>query len=176
MLFLFPLFTGFWGYVEVTLSKYIFFVSVTALWLLTLLIIAIARKVQLITNKLTFTGIFVLIYLIFCFISAAFSPFISSVLLGEGRFDGLITTLLCVGIFFGAAKYARPKRSYIYAASAAVSLNCIIAVLQLFGYNPFHLFPGEYNFYDAGLAFSSTFLGTIGNADLFSAYICLTLP
>ena len=71
---------------------------------------------------------------------------------------------------------ARPKSSYIYAAAIAVSLNCIVAVLQLLGYNPLHLFPGDYNFYDAGVAFSSAFLGTIGNADLFSAYICLALP
>lgn len=176
MLFLFPLFTGFWGYVEVTLSKYIFFVSVTALWLIALVVAAILKKARLNPKKLTLTGIFVLIFLVFCCVSAVFSPFKSSVLLGEGRFDGLITTFLCVGVFFGISNYARPKRSYIYAACAAVSLNCLVAVLQLLGYNPFHLFPGDYNFYDAGVHFSSTFLGTIGNADLFSAYLCLILP
>ncbi len=176
MFFLFPLFTGFQGYAEITLSKYIFFVSVTALWLVALIVSAIKGKTKLGVHRLTLTGIFVLLYVIFCCASAVFSSFKASALQGEGRFDGLFTILLCAGIFFGVSLFARPKKAYIYAAALAVSLNCIIAVLQLLGYNPLHLFPGNYNFYDAGVKFSSTFFGTIGNADLFSAYICLILP
>ncbi|MBP8640507.1 MAG: O-antigen ligase family protein [Oscillospiraceae bacterium] len=176
MLFLFPLFTGFKGYVEVTLSKYVFFVAVTALWLIALFITELVKKASNASAKLTITGIFILFYLFFCCISAVFSSYKASVFLGEGRFDGLITIIFCVGIFFGISQFARPKCSYIYLATAAVSLNCIVAVLQILGYNPLHLFPGDYNFYDAGVHFSSTFLGTIGNADLFSAYLCLMLP
>ncbi len=176
MLFLFPLFTGFHGYAELTLSKYVFFVSATALWIIALFVFGIINKVRFYKNELTLSGIFILAFLVFCCASAVFSSYRSSVLLGEGRFDGLLTIFLCVSIFFGVSQLAQPKRSYIYAASLAVSLNCIVAVLQLLGYNPLHLFPSDYNFYDAGIRFSSTFLGTIGNADLFSAYICLVLP
>ena len=176
MLFLFPLFTGLHGYAEVTLSKYIFFVSITVLWLVVLFISAIKDKIKLGVRKLTIAGIFLLLYLCFCGISAILSSFNSAVLLGEGRFDGLVTTFLSVSIFFGISLFARPKKAYIYAAALAVSLNCIFALLQLLGYNPLFLFPGDYNFYDAGVEFSSTFLGTIGNADLFSAYLCLMLP
>jgi len=176
MLLFFPLFTGFRGYSDVTLSKYLFFVSVTALWLIALLVIEVIRRAELGVNKLTLVGVLILIYFVFCCISAIFSSFRASVLLGEGRFDGLITTFLCVGIFFCVSQFAHPKKAYIYTACLAVSLNCIVAVLQILGYNPLHLFPGTYNFYDAGMEFSSTFLGTIGNADLFSAYICLILP
>jgi len=175
MLFLFPLFTGFHGYAEITLSKYLFFVSVTALWLITLFVIAIKGKINPSANKLALAEILVLLYLVFCCVSAVFSSFKSSVLLGEGRFDGLATTLLCIGVFFGVSLFSRPKKAYIHAAALAVSLNCIVAVLQLLGYNPLHLFPGDYNFYDAETQFSSTFFGTIGNADLFSVYICLML-
>lgn len=176
MLFVFPLFTGFHGYAEVTLSKYIFFVSVTALWLVTLFVVAIKDKIKPSINKLSLAEILVLLYLVICCVSAVFSTFKWSVLWGEGRYDGLITTFLCVGIFFGVSQFARPKKAYIHAAALAVSLNCIVAVFQLLGYNPLHLFPGDYNFYDAGTQFSSIFFGTIGNADLFSAYLCLILP
>ena len=176
MLFAFPLFTGFKGYTEVTLSKYIFFVSASTLWLVLLFAAAIKDKIRLRLSKTSLVGIFVLMYIVFCCASAVFSPFRSSVLLGEGRFDGLVTTLLCAGIFFGVSRFGRVKKSYIFAAALAVSLNCIVALLQILGFNPLHLFPGSYNFYDAGFQFSSTFLGTIGNADLFSAYICLMLP
>ncbi len=176
MLFLFPLFTGIEGYANVTLSKFIFFAAVTALWLVALFAAVMVSGKRCGSKSQTFVSIFILLYLLFCCVSAAFSPYKSSVFLGEGRFDGLLTTFLCVGIFIGISLFARPKRTYIYAAAAAVTLNCIVAVLQMLGFNPLHLFPGDYDFYDAGIKYTSTFLGTIGNADLFSAYICLVLP
>ena len=42
MLFLFPLFTGFEGYANITFSKYVFFVSASALWLITISVCALA--------------------------------------------------------------------------------------------------------------------------------------
>ena len=176
MLFAYPLFTGFKGYTEVTLSKYIFFVSLTLLWLAVLFAAAIKDRMRLKLSKLNLIGVFILLFAVFCCASALLSSFGSSVFLGEGRFDGLVTTLLCAGIFFGVSRFGHVKISYIYAAALAVSLSCIVAMLQILGFNPLHLFPGSYNYYDAGVQFSSTFLGTIGNADLFSAYICLVLP
>ena len=176
MLSLFPLFTGIEGYANVTISKYVFFVSVTCIWLLVLLVLKIAALRKKVSTELTLVELFVLLYLVFCIVSSAFSPYGDSVLVGEGRFDGLVTIVLCVCIFFGVSLYARPKKTYIYAAAAAVTINCIVAVLQLLGYNPLWLFPGDFDYYDAGVKFTSTFLGTIGNADLFSAYICLVLP
>ena len=176
MLFAFPLFTGFMGYAEVTLSKYIFFVSASTLWLAMLFAAAIKDRIRLKLKKINISWVFILLFAVFCCASALLSSFGSSVLLGEGRFDGLVTTLLCAGIFFGVSRFGHVKISYVYAAALAVSLSCIVALLQILGYNPLHLFPGSYNYYDAGREFSSTFLGTIGNADLFSAYICLVLP
>lgn len=176
MLFLFPLFTGFEGYANVTFSKYLFFVIATSLWLILLITFRLCAGRTLKAKMPSLVGLLVLLFIVFCCVSAVFSPYRSSVLVGAGRFDGLITTFLSVGIFCGVSLFARPKRTYIYAAAAAVSTNCVIAVLQLLGFNPLWLFPGDYDFYDAGIKFTSTFLGTIGNADLFSAYICLILP
>ncbi len=176
MLFAFPLFTGFKGYTAITLSKYLFFVSASVLWLALLFAAAVINKMRLKFGKLNLIGIFILLFAVFSCVSALFSSYGTSVLLGEGRFDGLITILLCAVIFFGVSAFGRVKRSYIYAAALAVSINCLVAILQILGLNPLYLFPGSYNFYDAGREFSSTFLGTIGNADLFSAYICLMLP
>ena len=176
MLALFPLFTGFEGYAAVTLSKYVFFAAATLLWLILLAFCEIRARGRAGAGRLPRWGLFLPLYLALCLVSAVLSPYGASVWLGEGRFDGLLTIALCVGIFFGAARYARPKRGYLYAATAAVSLNSAIALLQMLGYNPLRLFPGDYTYYDAGVEFSSTFLGTIGNADLFSAYLCLLLP
>ncbi|PKM74041.1 MAG: hypothetical protein CVU91_03085 [Firmicutes bacterium HGW-Firmicutes-16] len=176
MLFLFPLFTGFEGYAKVTFSKYLFFIIATTLWLVILIIFKLCAGRGLKAKAPSLVGLLLLLYLALCAFSAIFSPYMPSALVGAGRYDGLITTFLSVGIFWGVSLYARPKRIYIYAAAAAVTINCVIAVLQILGLNPLWLFPGDYDFYDAGIKFTSTFFGTIGNADLFSAYICLILP
>lgn len=176
MLAVFPLFTGFHGYTQVTLSKYIFFVAVTVLWIAAILLGKIKLILRKNVSRPSPVVLFILIYLFFCCISAVLSPYKSSVLLGEGRYDGLVTTLLCVSIFLGISVFARPKPGYIYAAAISMSINCIVAILQLLGYNPLYLFPGNYTYYDAGIKFTSIFIGTIGNADLFSAFLCLTLP
>jgi hypothetical protein len=176
MLVLFPLFTGFEGYAAVTLSKYVFFAAATLFWLIFLAFCELRAHGRAGAGRLPFWGLFLPAYLTLCLVSAVLSPYGASIWFGEGRFDGLMTIALCVGIFLGVARYARPKPGYLYAAVAAVSLNSVIALLQILGYNPLHLFPGDYGYYDAGTKFSSTFLGTIGNADLFSAYLCLLLP
>jgi len=176
MLFLFPLFTGFEGYENITFSKYIFFVSATALWLISVTVCALAGGRTVFTKRRSFIAFLIFLYLIICCISSVFSSYKTSVLIGGGRFDGLLTTFLCVSITLGVSVFARPKRSYLYAAAAAAAINCVVAVLQVIGHNPLWLFPGDFGFYDAGIKFSSTFFGTIGNADLFSAYICLILP
>lgn len=46
MLLLFPLFFGFSGYSEITLSKYVFFLAATALWLAALAVSALLRRAE----------------------------------------------------------------------------------------------------------------------------------
>lgn len=176
MLLLFPLFTGFHGYSQITASKFAFFAGATGLWLLLLMISGLAQKSHVRLSALRPAVLCVLIYFLFCCISAGASPYGLSVFVGDGRFDGLITIFLCVFILLGVSRFGAPRTAYVYAFAAAASINCVIAVLQLIGFNPLFLFPGSLDYYDAGTGFSSVFLGTIGNADLFSALLCLALP
>lgn len=176
MLAVFPLFTGFAGYEKITLYKYLFFVGATVLWLLGLLVLKIMGQDSFRRKKLGLIGLFLLIYLALCLISSLFSPYGLSVILGEGRFDGLLTILLCLLIFFGVSRYSRPRALHFYTAAGGAVLSCAVAILQFLGKNPLGLFPGDYFYYDAGVKFSTVFLGTIGNADLFSAHLCLVLP
>lgn len=176
MLAVFPLFTGFAGYEKLTLHKYLFFAGATVLWLLGLLVLKILGHGPARRKKIGLAGLFLLIYLALCLISGLFSPYGLSVVLGEGRFDGLLTILLCLLIFFGVSRYARPRAAHLYAAAGGAVFSCIVAILQFLGKNPLGLFPGDYFYYDAGVKFSTVFLGTIGNADLFSAHLCLVLP
>lgn len=176
ILLFYPLFVGFWGYTRLTASKYFFFAGLTLLWVLSLAVVLLIKKKKYKGVSLGLVSLLILLYLFFCCLSALFSPHKGSVVIGEGRFDGLFTIILCCLVFFGVSSFSRMKTGYIYAMSASGLLCCAIAIIQLFGYNPLRLFPLDYSYYDAGLKYSSEFLGTIGNADLFSAFLCLLLP
>lgn len=176
MLLVYPLFTGFHGYSCVTASKFWFFAGATGLWLLFLLVCELRAKDAPRFKTLSAPERLVCAYFTLCSVSALLSPDRAKSLLGTGRYDGLLTTALCCLLFLGVARFGRPKRGFIYAAVLGACLNCFVAVLQLFGKNPLWLFPDSYTFFGAGVYFSSVFLGMIGNADLFSAYLCLVLP
>lgn len=175
MLFAFPLFPGFEGYANITLSKYVFLLAATGLWLAALLISALrarsfygARPGLAQSVALAFLGVSVLSWL--C------SPWRTESLIGAGRFDGLLITLCYVLIFLGVSLLTRPKNLHAGAFAAGIGLCCAIGVLQLFGLDFLKLFPGAYNYYDAGTLYSGAYLGTIGNTNILDAALCTALP
>lgn len=175
MLLIYPLFWGFWGYSHITASKFAFFVAATVIWLV-LLTISLIKNKLLKEERISLPQVFIMLFFLSCCVSAVFSKNFISTLIGEGRFDGLLTIFLYVAIFMGVSTFARAKKGYITALAVSMTLCCILAVVQLFGYNAIGMFPNDFNYYDGGFEFSGEFLGTIGNADLFSAYLCLCLP
>jgi O-antigen ligase len=174
MLLVYPLFLWYKGYVNLTVSKFAFFAGLTGLWLIALIIGIVKARIRV--RRLSAAQWCTVLYLLVCIVSAAASPYFFSAIIGAGRYDGLMTSFLCIAVFFGVSAFARPKKSYVAALAVSMALCCVIAVLQLFGYNPLGLYPGSYNYYDGGYEYSGEFLGTIGNADLFSAYLCLCVP
>ena len=87
-----------------------------------------------------------------------------------------MTWLLYGCIFAGIARFARPRREYIYVAASAYTVNCIITILQLLGLNPLWLYPNHLNYYDPFMQELCPFLGTLGNIDIGSAWNCLIIP
>lgn len=174
MLFIFPLFPGFEGYKNITLSKYVFLLSATVLWLLALVIASIRMRCG--TGRMNAAQIAALVFLAICVLSWFFSPFRRDGFLGAGRYDGLLTIAVYVFIFLGVSAFGQPKRIYAYAFAAGIVLCCVIAYLQLFRVNVLHLFPGDLSYYDSGVRYSGTYLGTIGNTNLLDAVFCLAIP
>jgi O-antigen ligase len=64
----------------------------------------------------------------------------------------------------------------LWVFAAAVSMNCIVALLQMAGKNPFDLFPAGLGYHDAYVKYNGQFLGTVGNADFFAAVLSLSIP
>ena len=180
MLGIFPLFTGLRAeaYTDITGAKFRFFSGASALWLaavLALLAMGALRGERFRFRPRPVHGA-VGLFLAVSVLSAALSPFGRACLMGMDRYDGLVTTLLYVGIFFGVSLLARPRRRYAWALGLSAAVCCGVAVLQLAGYDPFRLYPAGLNYYDKYEALNAPFLGTIGNTGLLAAYLCLCAP
>ncbi len=177
MLWVFPLFTGFRGYLAITEAKEGFFVVATGLWLAGLLLmlgLGLLRGERY-RPQLRPAHLAMSFFLLLCSFSALNSPFWEVTLVGAD-FDGLLIRVLYGVIFFGVSALGRPQRKYIWVMAAAVTVCNIVACLQRLGLNPLGLFPGELNYYDKFEAYNSAFLGTMGNVGILGQYLCIVTP
>ena len=180
MLGLFPLYVGFrvHAYTAVTAAKFQFFTCATCVWLAiiaVLLIVGLIRGERYRPRPRT-AHVFLALFLLFGAVSAAFSEYGDTCLIGADRYDGYLITVLYGAIFFGVSFLAVPRRRYVWALAVSSTVCCVIAMLQLGGMDPFKLYPEGLNYYDKYEAMNAPFLGTIGNAGLLAAYLCLASP
>ena len=116
---------------------------------------------------------FFLGYLLFSFVSASLSEY-PDTWIGATRNEGFLTIVIYVLSFYFVAKFARPAKWMMYAFGAAVSVFCIISVLQLSGL-PF-LYPDGMNYYEMLEKEGAASIGTIGNIDFAAALLALIIP
>lgn len=180
MLGIFPLFAGSRGYVNITGSKYVFFMAVSGFYLLALLICSLGRlrrgELPRFSLRLHWPQFLLLIYGLLALISALLSPYQDTVWLGCGRYEGMLTLAMYLAVFFAVAAFGRFRPLYLYLLSLVLLINDILAVWQLAGGNPLGLYPGSYDYFGGGAAYSGQFLGTIGNVGLLAALYCLAVP
>ena len=112
------------------------------------------------------------LYLLFTALSAAFSPYEYNVWKGHSRFEGLLTQIIYMAILLLSAIFGRIRKWHIYLLCATSLLFSLLCIAQLAGYNPLGLYPAGYNYHDAYVAYSGEYVGTIGNADLVSGFLC----
>jgi len=180
MLGLFPLYVGvgLHAYTSVTASKFHFFTIATCVWLAViavLLILGLIRGERYSVRPRP-AHFCIALFLLIGAISAAFSEYGDVCLIGADRYDGYLITVMYGAIFFGVSFLAVPRRRYVWALAVSSTVCCGIAMLQLGGLDPFQLYPEGLNYYDKYEAMNAPFLGTIGNAGLVAAYLCLAAP
>ena len=174
MLLLFPLFFGFSGYSQITLSKYVFLLSATGLWLAALLTTTLLHRAE--TPHRCPAQLAACALGLVAFLSWLLCGDLSASFLGAGRYDGFLTTLVYILIFLGVSAFSRPKALYFRAFALSVALVLLISLLQLAGRNPLRLYPRDLGYYDHGIRYSGVYLGTIGNTNILDAILCLALP
>lgn len=174
MLLLFPLFTGFSGYANITFSKYLFFVIGTGVWIIALAAACIVEKKAIPTFSLHHWA--AIAFAAVLLLSFIFSPYKDKSLIGASRYDGLITHLIYILIFLGVSLFGSFRPYHFLCLALSLFFCSVTAIFQLFNINIFSLFPGDFSHYDWGIKYSSAFLGTIGNTNVLSAFFCIALP
>ena len=180
MLGLFPLYFGFHAhaYQDITRIKCQFFVVATLAWLGAVIILLAAGLIrgERGNAKIRASHILMALFLLLGAVSAAVSGEGRVCLLGAGRYDGYLFTVMYGAVFFGVSFLAVPRRRYVWALGVSVAVCCVIAALQLGGFDPFRMYPEGTNYYDKYERLTSAFLGTIGNAGMLAAYLTLAAP
>ena len=174
LLGIFPLWAG--PYSAITGVKYRFFFILCAVYL-GLMALSLAAK-AITCRSINFSrprmeSLFFLAYLLWALISCSLSPYDG--LRGEGRAEGLITIALYVLCFISVSVYGALRFWHLFALGAAVTANALMSFVQLLGINIFSLFPAGLNYYDKGVYYAGSFLGTLGNTNVLSAFLTLAV-
>lgn len=147
LLVLFPLFTGFHGYANLTAAKFWLYTGVTALWALGIAA-CLCTGARLFAKK---PGAFF-------YLTCAF----------------LVWNLVSAAL--GIARWGRKKIIYVRVFGASVFLCCAVALWQIAGGNPLGLYPNGWRFADAGTLYSGMYLGTVGNTLILGSVLSLAVP
>ena len=111
MLLLFPLFTGFSGYGNITFSKFLFFLISAALWLAAIIALSLWKKLPF--PRFGLPQWLALGFGLVCFISWLCSPWRGESLIGAGRYEGLLTQEIYVLIFLGVSLWGQVRERHI---------------------------------------------------------------
>lgn len=116
------------------------------------------------------------IYIILTLISALCSDYFPETMFGSGRHEGTLTIAIYGLTFIFVSRHYRPHLLHAAVFGASVIAFDIISLLQAAGMDPFGLYPDGLSWADRNVKYSGEFIGTIGNADLVSAFLCVAIP
>lgn len=160
----------FWtrGYSAITLPKYILFCILTGAFII---VMSLSGGIP---GRLTLTEAFVVAYWLFSLISALLSAWKEDAFAGGSRYEGVLTISMYAAVFLMISRHAAPSRAVGVISAVCVGIFCVLCFVQLGGANPFRLYPEGLNWYDGNKSYSGQYIGTVGNAGLAAALLCMT--
>ena len=178
MLTVFPLWCGCGGYRSIVDGKYPLFLLLCGGYAaaMTLLTLRTLLSPATLWRGASWTQRLIAVYLLFTWLSALLSPYFPETLVGVSRHEGALTVTFYCLCFLFVSVYGKAERGMLCALGVTVLIFCTLCICQLNGYNPLSLYPAPYNYFDGGVAYAGTYLGTIGNVDLVAAFLCLVIP
>jgi len=185
MLTLFLFFVGGQGYQTITATKYAVFLVVSVAYVgvsLILLVESVLLKqiklppVRELVRRSSWPQRLIVLYMLLTVVSALCSAWPDVAWMGGSRREGAVTILLYCLCFLLVSIFGRAERWMLWLLGGAVTLFSLLSIVQLFGGNPFTLYPEGYNYFGANIHYPGAFLGTIGNIDLVADFLCLVIP
>ena len=173
LLLVFPLWTGFDGYAQITRWKFIFYAVITVIWAVLLIFFAVRRREK--PRCLKVFAALLSALLAWAAVSALASEYGVRTLMGW-NYDGLLPMALYAVTALGVAAYGEIKKYYVNLLAVSASICCVVALLQLLGLNPLWLYPEGLDYYDAGIKYAGSFLGTLGNTNILGSFLCICCP
>ena len=133
------------------------------------------QELKTLVRESTWVQRALLIFALFTVISALLSPYRGETWVGVSRYEGVRTICIYVLCAVFLSSFGRVKPWMAYLLGGSVLCFSAICIAQLFGANPFGLYPGELNYFGAGIDYSGAYLGTIGNTDLVAGFLCVAI-
>ena len=132
-------------------------------------------------DKFDITDWAIIAFALVTLISTLFSPFreVMNIWVGldgqAGRYDGAITQLSYVGIFFIISRWYKPReKDFMWFAIAAIVIS-LIGIFQFFGMDFFRLWPNHIPEHRVINFFYIHIRTTLGNTNTVSVYVTLTV-
>ena len=172
LLLVLPLWTGLYGYADITGSKFRLYAAMTIVWAV-LLIFAVLKGRMFRAVRGVFPAL-AAAFALWAAVSALASPY-ELTALGRG-YDGPAVLCLYALTAAGCCAFGNMRQRYVYLLAVSVTLCCALAFIQLAGLNPLGLYPEGYNYYSGGVWYNGRFLGTMGNTNLLGAFLSLASP
>lgn len=172
------------GYQSFSRNSFLFFAAAAVIYLIAMVLTAAEIVItgggtlrSLLAPLCTISAVrcCFLLYLAWGTLSALLSSY-DGVWLGLGRNEGLFTLVLYISTFWFVSAYGKWDNRFLYLLGAVTVVNAVIGLLQFAGKNSLHLFPAGTNYHDAFVLYSGQFMGTFGNVDILSAFLCLAVP
>lgn len=170
---------GFSGYSHIFDAKKVSFCTINILFFLavpTVMYVCGDKTKYNLKKYISPARIFAALYMLFTIISAFLSEHFPATIIGVSRFEGAFTiSIYCIS-FMLISIFPAKNKHLLYVFSVCVTLFSVLCVIQLAGFNPLRLYPKGTNFFDAGVIYTTAFIGTTGNTNLTGAFICTALP
>lgn len=159
------------GYLNIVETKYAVFCCLTALFLLAFFVLYMRKSIPH-GKKWDLIHFLILAYWAWSLVSTVCSPWKRTAFLGEYRCDGFITITLYCAVFLVLSLYGENIRFPLWLPAAALSLLCLVAILQFFDLNPLRLYPPGLRWSGRERDYNGAFLSLTGNADLTASVLC----
>lgn len=172
--------TGSYGYSNLVKTKAYFWLWVSAIWVCCLGGYWIWCKKKKFSVSVQFCWIHAIgcAFLIINILSALLSKSVeeSFWMVRSSNTNSVLFIASYIAAFMGVSLFGQLKTIHIWALGVSTLLSDILSVSQLAGLNLFGMYPKGLNYYNKYKEYTGAYLGTLGNVDVLSAFLCFSIP